>query len=72
MASKEKKPSKETKSEAFEQALRALDTLGDINIVLVPTQATPEMLAKVSRSTGLPIDIVGDVYEMMIKASQEL
>ncbi len=61
----------ENKSAAMEQALRALDTLEEIDLVLAPMQATPDMAAKVSRSTGLPVDVVMEVYEQMIKLSQE-
>lgn len=67
MASKEKQ-----KSAAFEQALRALDTLEHIDLVLAPKKATPDMLFKASKSTGLPIDILDDIYMIMIDKSQEL
>ena len=57
---------------AFEQALRALDTLEHIDLVLAPMTPTPEMAVKTSRATGLPVDVVIEVYEMMIRLSQEL
>lgn len=63
---------KKKKSMAFEQALRALDTLEHIDLVLAPKRATPDMLVKASKATGLPIDILDEVYVMMIDKSQEL
>ncbi len=60
------------RSFAFEQALRALDTLEDINLVLVPNKPTLDMLVKTSDITGLTTEQVAQVYTTMIKISQEL
>ena len=59
------------KSQAFELALKAVEAFEEIDMVLVPTHASPDMLNKTADLTGLPVATLRRVYALMIQIAQE-